>query len=144
MIYCFHTKRGVYNAGAGTKALNFTLGDKDGTPVFLSDFRGKKVVLYFYPKDNTPGCTRQARAFAGAYEGFKAVNTVVIGISKDSAASHRKFAKDMPCPSSFSPTRIGRRCTTFVWSVYLDKEYILLFFDKGAPLCASSSPRQKK
>ncbi len=82
----------------GTKAPNFTLNDKDGTPVSLSDFRGKKIVLYFYPKDNTPGCTRQACAFAGAYESFKAVNTVVIGISKDSAASHWKFAEKYALP----------------------------------------------
>ncbi len=61
----------------GTKAPDFTLNDKDGAPVSLSDFRGRKVVLYFYPKDNTPGCTRQACAFAGAYEGFKEANVVV-------------------------------------------------------------------
>ncbi len=82
----------------GTKAPNFTLNDKDGASVSLSDFRGKKVVLYFYPKDNTPGCTRQACAFAGAYEGFKAVNAVVIGISKDSVASHQKFAEKYALP----------------------------------------------
>ena len=55
----------------GVKAPDFTLKDKDGKEVALSSFRGKKVVLYFYPKDNTPGCTRQACAFAGAYAGFK-------------------------------------------------------------------------
>jgi peroxiredoxin Q/BCP len=82
----------------GTKAPDFTLPDKDGDPVTLSDFRGKKVVLYFYPKDNTPGCTRQACAFAAAYEGFKAANTVVIGISKDSVASHQKFAAKHDLP----------------------------------------------
>jgi peroxiredoxin Q/BCP len=82
----------------GTKAPDFTLPDKDGNPVTLSDFRGKKVVLYFYPKDNTPGCTRQACAFAAAYEGFKAANTVVIGISKDSVASHQKFAAKHDLP----------------------------------------------
>ncbi len=82
----------------GTKAPDFTLNDKDGAPVSLSDFRGKKVVLYFYPKDSTPGCTRQACAFAGAYESFKAVNAVVIGISKDSAASHQKFAEKYALP----------------------------------------------
>ena len=78
---------------AGMKAPDFTLSDKDGREVSLSDFRGKKVVLYFYPKDNTPGCTRQACAFAGAYAGFKAKNVEVIGISKDSVASHVKFAE---------------------------------------------------
>ncbi|MEG2105115.1 MAG: peroxiredoxin, partial [Oscillospiraceae bacterium] len=56
------------------------------------DFAGKKVVLYFYPKDNTPGCTRQACAFAGAYADFQTLDAVVIGISKDSTASHQKFA----------------------------------------------------
>ena len=76
----------------GTKAPEFTLPDKDGNPVSLTDFAGKKVVLYFYPKDNTPGCTRQACAFAGAYEEFEKINVVVIGVSKDSAASHQKFA----------------------------------------------------
>ena len=73
----------------GTKAPEFTLPDKDGNSVSLSDFLGKKVVLYFYPKDNTPGCTKQACAFAASYEGFKAKNVAVIGISKDSVASHQ-------------------------------------------------------
>lgn len=82
----------------GTKAPEFTLPDKDGNSVSLSDFAGKKVVLYFYPKDNTPGCTRQACAFAGAYEEFKKINTVVIGISKDSVASHQKFAEQHSLP----------------------------------------------
>ena len=73
------------------KAPDFTLNDKDGNKVSLSDFCGKKVVLYFYPKDNTPGCTRQACAFAGSYEKFRAKDVVVIGISKDTVASHKKF-----------------------------------------------------
>ena len=82
----------------GIKAPDFTLADNDGNSVSLSDFLGKKVVLYFYPKDNTPGCTRQACAFAAAYEGFKQKNTVVIGVSKDSTASHRKFADKYGLP----------------------------------------------
>ena len=82
----------------GMKAPTFTLTDKDGHSVRLSDFLGRKVVLYFYPKDNTPGCTRQACAFAAAYEGFKAKDVVVIGISKDSVASHQKFAQKHDLP----------------------------------------------
>ena len=82
----------------GTKAPAFTLPDQDGNPVSLSDFAGKKVVLYFYPRDNTPGCTRQACAFAGAYEDFKRINAVVIGVSKDSVASHQKFAEKHGLP----------------------------------------------
>ena len=82
----------------GMKAPDFILSDKDGNPVSLSYFVGKKVVLYFYPKDNTPGCTRQACAFAAAYDGFRARNVAVIGISKDSTASHQKFAQKYNLP----------------------------------------------
>ena len=82
----------------GMKAPDFTLPDKQGIPVSLSDFLGKRVVLYFYPKDNTPGCTRQACAFAQSYSRFEANNVVVIGISKDSAASHLKFAEKYELP----------------------------------------------
>ena len=82
----------------GTKAPDFTLPDKDGNTVSLTDFAGKKVVLYFYPKDNTPGCTRQACSFAGAYQEFQRINAVVIGISKDSVASHQKFAEKYDLP----------------------------------------------
>ena len=82
----------------GMKAPDFTLSDKDGNPVSLSDFRGKKVVLYFYPKDNTPGCTRQACAFAASYDAFRNNNVAVIGISRDSVASHVKFAEKYNLP----------------------------------------------
>ena len=82
----------------GMKAPDFTLNDQNGNAVSLSDFLGKKVVLYFYPKDNTPGCTRQACAFAGAYQQFAEKNVVVIGISRDSVASHVKFAQKYDLP----------------------------------------------
>ena len=94
---------------AGDIAPDFTLKDKDGAEVSLSDFRGKKVVLYFYPKDNTPGCTRQACAFAQSYDGFKAKDVAVIGISRDSVASHLKFAEkyDLPFVILSDPERVA-------------------------------------
>ena len=82
----------------GMKAPVFTLMDKDGNAVSLSDFAGKKVVLYFYPKDSTPGCTRQACAFAENFEAFKSLDAVIIGVSKDSVASHVKFAAKYNLP----------------------------------------------
>ena len=82
----------------GTKAPDFTLSNQDGASVSLSDFRGRKVVLYFYSKDNTPGCTRQAVAYARAYESLQSRDVVLIGISKDSVASHQKFAQKNGLP----------------------------------------------
>lgn len=82
----------------GMKAPNFTLKDKDGREVSLSDFLGKKVVVYFYPKDNTPGCTRQACAFAGVYVELGEMNVEVIGISRDSVSSHQKFVEKYNLP----------------------------------------------
>ncbi len=76
----------------GTKAPQFALPDQSGKIVKLSDLKGRKVVLYFYSKDNTPGCTRQACAFADAYEKYEKAGVAVIGVSKDSVASHEKFA----------------------------------------------------
>ncbi len=80
------------------KAPEFSLFDKDGNKISLSDMLGKKVVLYFYPKDNTPGCTRQACALAGAYSEFKALGVEVIGISKDGADSHKRFVDKFSLP----------------------------------------------
>ena len=82
----------------GSKAPDFTLFDKDGNSVALSDFIGRKVVLYFYPKDNTPGCTRQACAFRDSFAAFKSRDIAVIGISRDSAASHQRFAEKYELP----------------------------------------------
>ena len=82
----------------GTKAPDFTLFNQEGNEVSLSDFLGKRIVLYFYPRDNTPGCTRQACAFAQNFEGFRNQDIVVIGISKDSVASHLKFAQKYNLP----------------------------------------------
>lgn len=82
----------------GIKAPDFELADQDGKLVRLSDFRGKKVALYFYPRDNTPGCTRQACAFRDAYQELGGQGAVVIGVSKDSVASHQKFAQKQELP----------------------------------------------
>lgn len=82
----------------GQKAPDFSLENAKGERVSLKDFLGKKVVLYFYPRDNTPGCTRQACAFAGAYAEFEKRGAVVIGISKDSVASHTRFAEKHHLP----------------------------------------------
>ncbi|MBR4282356.1 MAG: thioredoxin-dependent thiol peroxidase, partial [Clostridia bacterium] len=82
----------------GTKAPNFTLLDKNGKEISLADFLGKKVVLYFYPRDNTSGCTKQACAFGEKNAQIEDKNAVVIGISKDSVASHLKFAEKYNLP----------------------------------------------
>lgn len=82
----------------GTKAPDFSLADKDGNVVSLADFAGKKVIVYFYPRDNTPGCTRQACAFAGLYGQFEKLGVKVIGISRDSVKSHQNFAAKHELP----------------------------------------------
>ncbi|MGN1295873.1 MAG: peroxiredoxin [Bacilli bacterium] len=80
------------------KATDFTLNDENGVPHSLSDYLGKKVVLYFYPKDNTSGCTTQALGFKELYEEFSKENVVIIGISKDSSSSHKKFKEKYDFP----------------------------------------------
>lgn len=82
----------------GTKAPDFSLPDQNGKTHSLSDYLGKKVILYFYPKDNTPGCTKQACGFAELYPQFCEKGAVVIGISKDSVASHKKFEENYGLP----------------------------------------------
>ena len=116
----------------GDIAPNFTLKDKDEKLVSLSDFIGKKVVLYFYPKDNTPGCTRQACAFASLYDEFKNKNIVVIGISKDSAASHQKFAEKYSLPfTSILVAHSG--CAARALAIML-----LISFSKITPRCSAT------
>lgn len=83
---------------AGNKAPDFKLKDKAGIEVSLSDYLGKKTIVYFYPRDNTPGCTRQACAFALNYNKFREIGVEVIGISADSEASHEKFAREHNLP----------------------------------------------
>ncbi len=82
----------------GKKAPAFTLPDKDGKKVSLKDFYGKKIVLYFYPKDNTPGCTTEACSFRDSFPEFKNLNAEILGVSPDSPESHRKFAEKYELP----------------------------------------------
>ena len=82
----------------GTKAPDFTLPDQDGNMVSLQSFKGQKVVLYFYPKDNTPGCTKQACNFGELFPQFREKGAVVLGVSKDSVASHKKFQEKYNLP----------------------------------------------
>ena len=76
----------------GSKAPDFTLQDQDGVPHSLEQYRGRKVILYFYPKDSTPGCTKQACSYSERLPQIREAGAVVLGVSKDSVASHRKFA----------------------------------------------------
>jgi peroxiredoxin Q/BCP len=82
----------------GEQAPEFTLPDADGKPVRLADLRGKPVVLYFYPKDDTPGCTKEACSFRDQYQDFQDAGAVVVGVSSDSSDSHRKFAQKYRLP----------------------------------------------
>lgn len=82
----------------GTKAPEFTLPDQNGNIHSLSDYIGKKVILYFYPRDNTSGCTKQAVGFGELYPQFEEKGAVVIGVSKDSVASHKKFESNYNLP----------------------------------------------
>ena len=82
----------------GTKAPDFTLPDQNGKTHSLSDYKGKKVILYFYPKDNTSGCSKQACGFAELYPQFTEKGAVVLGVSRDSVASHKKFEQNYGLP----------------------------------------------
>lgn len=82
----------------GIKAPDFTLPDQNGTVHSLSEYRGKKVILYFYPRDNTAGCTKQACGFGELYPQFKEKGAVVIGVSKDSVTSHKRFEEKYGLP----------------------------------------------
>lgn len=82
----------------GTKAPDFKLPDQNGTMNSLSEYKGQKVVLYFYPKDNTSGCTKQACSFADLYPQFREKGAIVLGVSKDSVASHKKFEEKYGLP----------------------------------------------
>src|SRR5438067_11287808 len=91
----------------GDRAPDFALPDRTGKTVHLSDFRGKPVVLYFYPKDDTPGCTKEACSFRDQYQDFQDAGAEVIGVSSDPAASHEKFAAKYHLPFVLLADRSG-------------------------------------
>ena len=91
-------KEGEHMLEVGTKAPDFTLLNQNGEEVSLSQFQGQKVILYFYPKDNTPGYTKQACGFASLYPDFTQKGAAIIGISKDSVKSHKKFEEKYQLP----------------------------------------------
>ncbi|MBR7056291.1 MAG: peroxiredoxin [Oscillospiraceae bacterium] len=93
----------------GSPAPAFTLPDQNGRPVSLSDYRGRRLILYFYPKDSSPGCTRQAQAFAAAWARFREAGIEVVGVSPDSVASHQRFAEKnaLPFPLLSDPERLA-------------------------------------
>ena len=82
----------------GTPAPDFSSKDQNGQSIKLSDFRGKKVILFFYPKDNTPGCTKEACAYRNASQNFETNNTVILGVSPDNEKSHKKFIDKFDLP----------------------------------------------
>lgn len=82
----------------GEKAPDFTLEGSDGKTHSLKNYIGKKIILYFYPRDNTPGCSREAEAFRDAYETISGLNTVILGVSRDSLTSHEKFITKYSLP----------------------------------------------
>jgi thioredoxin-dependent peroxiredoxin len=98
---------GAAGVRAGDRAPDFALPDADGKDVRLADLRGKPVVLYFYPKDDTPGCTKEACSFRDQYQDFQDAGAVVIGVSSDSGESHRKFAEKYKLPFTLVSDRGG-------------------------------------
>lgn len=100
----------------GMKAPDFTLPDSQGKEIALSNLKGKKIILYFYPKDNTSGCTAEAVSFRDNYNKFKQANAEVIGISKDSMASHHNFIQKYDLPFTLLSDNEGKVCSLYgVW-----------------------------
>lgn len=104
----------------GMRAPDFTLADKDGKEHRLSDYRGERVVIYFYPKDNTPGCTREACAYSAADAQLKRRGVKLFGISRDSAASHSRFAEKYSLPFTLLSDPDARVASA--WGVYREKK----------------------
>src|SRR5260370_42393801 len=106
----------------GTTAPAFTTKNAEGEPVKLKDFRGQKVVLYFYPKDDTPGCTKEACSFRDAYSKFKKRDITVLGVSPDSEASHKRFAAKYKLP--FTLLADTDRSISEAYGVYGEKKFM--------------------
>ena len=106
----------------GGQAPDFAVRDTDGNEVSLSDFRGRKVVLYFYPKDDTPGCTKQACSIRDSYSEFEERGIKVLGVSLDDQASHRKFADKYELP--FTLLADTDHAVADAYGVYGEKEFM--------------------
>ena len=112
----------------GQQAPDFSLKDTFDKKVSLSDFRGKKVIIYFYPKDNTPGCTKEACNFKDNWEKLQNNNFIVIGISKDNAISHQKFVEKYSLPfillSDPEPCNVASAFESYGLKKFMGKEYM--------------------
>ena len=112
----------------GDKAPNFTLKDSSGNEISLSDFRGKRVIIYFYPKDNTPGCTKEACNFKDNWDILQKNNFIVLGISKDNATSHQKFIKKFNLPfillTDSLPCQVATNYDSYGLKKFMGKEYM--------------------
>jgi peroxiredoxin Q/BCP len=111
----------------GDAAPDFSLPDAEGNMVGLADFRGQRIVLYFYPRDNTPGCTKEACGFRDAYADYQTQNVVVLGISTDDAKSHMKFATKYNLPFTLLTDADGSLSTqydSYGLKKFMGKEYM--------------------
>lgn len=114
----------------GTKAPEFSLPDQDGNMHSLSDYKGKKVLLYFYPKDDTPGCTTEACNFRDGYDEFKKLGLVILGVSKDSVKSHKKFSEKLSLPFPLLSDETGEMVESYdSWGMkkFMGREYMGVF-----------------
>ena len=112
----------------GDKAPEFTLKDSFDNEISLSDFKGKKVIIYFYPKDNTPGCTKEACNFKENWDVFQKNNIIVLGISKDNSASHQKFIEKFDLPfillTDPLPCQVAAKYDSYGLKKFMGKEYM--------------------
>jgi thioredoxin-dependent peroxiredoxin len=125
---CYNKEKGGFNMNlVGNEAPHFTLPNERGEQISLAQFKGKKVVLYFYPKDMTPGCTTEACDFRDAHEDFSALNTVIIGVSPDATARHTKFIDKYELPFSLLADEAHTAAESYgVWQLKKNfgKEYM--------------------